>query len=142
MPQQDDKLKDFLKVISQLESSGGTNLSHSGSAMGQYGLMPGTIQEMSNRLKTQGSLTPEMADFAAQSPEDMKASLTPDMEDAYARALAERTMQRQGGNDEMAAYAWRMGHNLSPEEITQRGYQDNSYVNKFRKLKELMKNGK
>lgn len=121
----------FLKIISMLESSGDENKDHpavtSGihagdSAIGQYGLMPNTIEEIAKRR-------PDLPAYDETSPE---------IQSAYANALAERTLSRSAGDEEKAAYAWRMGHNLTPEQITERGFGEHPYVQKYKEYKEKM----
>jgi|ERR1035437_688300 hypothetical protein len=150
MPLNDGQLsqEDFLKLISQLESSGGKNLNHPAiqnglqagtTAAGQYGLMPNTIQELVNRQRLSGQATPAMRDIASEPPEQMKADVesNPDMENQLAGQLATKVL----GNTQdpaMAAYAWHSGHNLQPQQIQQRDYMNDPYVQKFLKLKEML----
>lgn len=115
----------FLNAISQIESSGGTNLSHPISnapiqagqqAVGQYGLMPNTVQEMAHRNRSPASIAPG-------SPEEQQV----------ANQLADRVLNRfQDPN--MAAYAWHSGHNLTPDQVQQRDYLQDPYVQKFQKI--------
>lgn len=119
------RLNNFLDTISQIESSGGKNLNHPVSnapiqagqqAVGQYGLMPNTVEEMAHRNRGPASVLPN-------SPE----------EEQVAHQLASRVLDRfQDPN--MAAYAWHSGHNLTPEQIQQRDYLHDPYVQKFQKL--------
>lgn len=143
----EEKLQRFLKIISMIESSGGKNTEHpeiqggihEGSrAMGSYGLMPNTVQEMAKRMKLSGSIDPNLQQFANLPPEQMKEQLTPDVEQAYARALAERALQRQAGDEEKAAYSWLYGHNLKPEQVQERGYAEDPYVKKYQHYREQM----
>lgn len=119
--------EDFLNAISQIESSGGKNINHPVSnvpiqagqhAIGQYGLMPNTVDEMMKRSGTRGP-----ASIAPGSPG----------EDQIAHQLADRVLNRfQDPNK--AAYAWHSGHNLTPEQIEQRQYLNDPYVQKFQKI--------
>jgi hypothetical protein len=129
----------FLNAISQLESSGGQNLNHpviqSGpqagqQAIGSYGLLPNTIQELSNRAKLQNSLTPEMA-AAARNP--AAVSQDPNLEKQFADQLANKVLNKFH-DPNMAAYAWNSGHNLTPEQIRERDFKNNPYVQKFSKV--------
>ena len=115
----------FLDAISQIESNGGKNLNHpimqggihaGEQAIGKYGLMPNTVEEMARRTRGPASVTPG-------SPE----------EQAVAQQLAERVLNRFQ-DPEMAAYAWNSGHNLTPKEVKERDYQHDPYVEKFKKI--------
>jgi hypothetical protein len=115
MNPQPSQRDNFLKAISQIESSGGQNTNHPVSnapiqmgqhAIGQYGLMPNTVDEMMKRSGTRGP-----------------ASIMPGSpaEDQMANQLADRVLNRfQDPN--MAAYAWHSGHNLTPDQIRERNY--------------------
>jgi hypothetical protein len=121
----------FLKVISQIESSGGQNTNHPVStapiqagqhAFGQYGLMPNTVDEMMKRSGTRGP-----------------ASIVPgsQAEDQMAAQLADRVLNRfQDPN--MAAYAWNHGHNLTPDQVKARDYMNDPYVQKFQKIRQKL----
>jgi hypothetical protein len=121
------EIDQFLSLISQLESSGGKNLAHktieSGihagdTAIGQYGLMPNTIEEMARR--------------SGRGPASV-----PQNEEEIARQLAAQVLSRQP-SDEMAAFSWNQGHNLSPNQIEERNYQEHPYVQRFQKLKQAL----
>lgn len=141
-----DEVEDFLNTIAQIESSGGKNLAHpemqSGihagdSAAGKYGLMPNTIKEIAKRAELQGSATDPMRSLASiEDPSVMKQQLeqNPEVEQAFARQLAERVLNRQQ-DPEKAAYSWNQGHNLTPEQIQERDYQNSDYVKKFQSLR-------
>lgn len=137
----------FLNLISQIESSGGKNLDHpmmhSGihageQAMGQYGLMPNTVDELLNRAKKSGQMTVEM-EKVGREPAQIKAQIEgdPGVEQTLARQLAEKVLNKFP-NEDMAAYSWNKGHNLSPEQIEQRGYENDPYVVKFKKIKQSL----
>lgn len=144
--QKEDQLDQFLNTIAQIESSGGRNFNHaeiqSGMhkghrAAGTYGLMPNTVYEVLNRMRQQGEAKPEYSKLATMEPDRVKSYLetNPEVETALAKNLARRTLDRQG-DEEKAAYSWFQGHNLTPEEIEKRDYQDHDYVQKYRKYKE------
>ncbi len=129
----------FLDAISQVESSGGQNTNHpmiqsgiqAGSqAIGNYGLLPNTIQELSNRAKLGGTLTPEMA-AAARNP--AMVGDDPVLEKQYANQLADRVLNKMQ-DPNMAAYAWNSGHNLTAEQVKDRDYINDPYVQKFQKV--------
>lgn len=139
-------IREFLEKIEQIESSGGQdtnhpivtkdNLQQGTRAIGRYGLMPNTVKELVNRRRVRGTVSPDMIDVANLPPEEMKAKIeaNPEMEDQFANDLANHVIQRQGGDEDKAAYSWQMGHNLTPDEITPDALENNNYVNKFRRL--------
>jgi hypothetical protein len=137
-PQQVQR-ENFLNAISQIESSGGQNTNHpvvqtglqaGQQAMGNYGLMPNTIDELNNRARLSHTMTPEMA-AAARNPASVQED--PEMQQQYANQLADRVLGKYQ-DPEMAAYAWNKGHNLTLDEIRQRHYADDPYVQKFKKV--------
>jgi len=142
--------KEFLKRISQLESSGGQNTDHpvvqSGiqegeQAIGQYALMPNTVRELINRRRLQGNeISPELQNIHKMPSPDMKKYIeeNPNIEDDLANQLATKVIQGQVGDEDRAAYSWKMGHNLTPDRITDEKLNTNPYVQKYRNLKNLM----
>jgi len=141
----DEEVDRMLDTIAQIESSGGKNFNHaqikSGmhtgtSAIGTYGLMPNTIQEIANRKRMAGELTPELEQVSKLPPDKMKQTLeaNPDLEKAFARKLASEVLKKQP-NDEMAAYSWFQGHNKTPQQIKEENYQDHDYVKKYKKFR-------
>lgn len=140
--------KRFLKTISQIESSGGKNYNHDliqkgihtgHKAIGRYGLMPNTVNEVLNRMRMTGTLTPELKQLQQLDPQTLKATLesNPELEDQIAESLAERVLNRQQ-DEEKAAYSWHQGHNLTPDAISQKPYQEHDYVKKYNEYKKLM----
>jgi hypothetical protein len=124
-----------------IESSGGKNFNHreieSGihkghRAAGRYGLMPNTMQEIVNRRIAAGN--DDLKYLLKKSPNQLKKYVesNPEVEGTLARDLGERALERQGGDPEKAAYSWMYGHNLTPDKITERGYEEDPYVQKFR----------
>jgi hypothetical protein len=136
----DSKIQEFLNHIAQIESNGGKNINHkvitSGlqkgdSAIGTYGLMPKTIDEIADR-----SGDPELKklkDMTAEEKHDYILK-NPLVEKQLATTLAQHVLDRQKGNEEKAAFAWNQGHNLTPEQIDKRNYQTSDYVQKFDKI--------
>ena len=139
-------IQKFLEKIEQIESSGGQNTNHpvitapnaqqGTSAIGRYGLMPNTVKELVNRRRVRGTASPDMIDLAQSPPDVIKAKLeaSPELEDQFANDLANHVIQRQGGDEDKAAYSWLQGHNLTPDEITPDQLDSSDYVNKFRRL--------
>lgn len=137
----------FLKKIAQIESNGGTNFNHqtikSGpqagqTAIGTYGLLPNTVDEIVSRTKD-----PSLKNLVEMSPEEQKTYLesNPDKEKIVAQHLAEHVLNKQGGDEEKAAFAWNQGHNLSSDVVDKRNYQDSPYVQKFNKISEVITPG-
>lgn len=108
-------------------------------ASGQYGLMPNTVQEMATRMKRDDQLPENLSGVFDMDPDDIKRFIeeSPDAEQAIASYMADRALSRQG-DPEKAAYSWLYGHNLRPEQIAERGYQDDPYVQKYRKYRDDM----
>lgn len=140
-----NQLKSFLDKISQIESSRGKNINHpmirngiqkGSAAIGQYGLMPNSIQEELNRMKGDNTSTPELDQLKDQPEDDVRAKLADnkDLEQAIAAHLANRISDKQGGNDLASAYAWNNGSNLSPDRIGSKQLLNSDYVHKFSKL--------
>lgn len=143
----------FLKIIEMLESSGGKTFEHrripSGihkghRAVGRYGLMPNTVQETLQSMRNRGELTEQLEPYVGLEPEELKSTLEKDTESerALARDLAKKVMKRQDMNPEKSAYSWLYGHNLSPEQIESRNYEDEEYVKRYNKFKKRLFNGK
>lgn len=141
------KIKSFLNNISQIESSGGTNFNHptintgihaGQTAIGRYGLMPNTVSEVLNRMRLNGTLTPELQQLQQLDPDTLKSTLekNPNLEDQIAGTLANKVLTQQP-NEEEAAYSWHQGHNLKPEAIEQKDYQNSDYVKKYDMYKKL-----
>lgn len=146
----DSRLQEFLQKIAQIESSGGKDLNHKeiqhgihegDQAIGRYGMMPNTVRELINRRRTEQTMTPDLQDLDAMDSQKMKQTIesNPELEQQLAEQLGKRVIRRQVADEDKAAYSWNMGHNLAPEEITQEKLQQSPYVDKFQKLKGLMK---
>jgi hypothetical protein len=149
MPLTDQKR--FLQTIGQLESSGGQNTNHemmdSGiqagtAAIGKYGLMPNTVKELVNRRRIRGTSTPELQQLGEMPPDKMKAYIeaNPGLEDQLANELATKVITRQNGDPDRAAYSWKQGDNLKPDEISNEQLDANPYVQKFRRLNQVITN--
>lgn len=143
MSEKKNQIKKFLNNISQIESSGGKNQNHpeikSGihqgdKAIGRYGLMPNTVSEVLNRMKSAGTLTPEMEELQKLDSKKLKEKMesNPELQDKVAESLADRVLTRQG-DEEKAAYSWHKGHNLNPEKVKE-DYENSDYVKKYKKL--------
>lgn len=142
-----NKIKTFLKNISQVESSGGTNYNHDliqkgihkgHKAIGRYGLMPNTVKEVLVRMKRKGTLTPDLQKLNSLDAVTLKDTLekNPELEDQIAETLADKVLERQQDEDK-AAYSWHQGHNLSPDKIEANKYKDHDYVKKYNTYKKI-----
>lgn len=149
----DSQLEEFLRKISQIESSGGKNKKHrrmtSGihegdAAMGEFGIMPKTSDEFIGRRKRRGEYGPDDALMQQMSPEERQQFLAdnPRVETNLARDIAEHVLSRSGGDEEKAAYMWNMGHNKKASSIDDEMLAESPYVKKFRKLRQLLDNKK
>jgi len=138
----------FLWNVEQIESTGGKNVKHkpiqSGKfkgtrAIGRWGLLKPTVDEIVGRMQRDGSLKPEYKDLPQMSHDKLEAHLkqNPKVELGLARKLAEHVHQRQGGNANKAAFAWLHGHNLHPTDITTDKLVHSDYVSKFKQLDKL-----
>lgn len=144
-----EQLQRFLAKIAQIESGGGKHIQHKmmnrglhkgTSAIGTYGLMPATVQDIIANQEQSGKITPEVQALKQLQYPQLKRQLeqNPDLQNQLASSLAERVLSNQGGNEEKAAYSWNMGHNLPPERITPQKLQTHPYVEKYRSLKNLV----
>lgn len=135
------QVQHFLKNISSIESSNGQNLNHpliqhgihtGDTAIGQYGLMPNTVNEVLNRMRMNGTITPDLQKLQNMDHNTLKATIeqNPQLEDQIAQSLAQRVLDRQPTED-MAAYSWHQGTNLTPEKIQQSSYLQNPYTQKY-----------
>ncbi len=148
-PQPD--VQGFLNTIEQIESNGGKNMNHptmengihaGQAAMGRFGLMPNTLQEIAVRAQRDGSLNDQMKNAAAiTDPAALKQQIegNPEVERMFAEQLAKRLLKKFP-NEQEAAFSWNQGHNLTPQAVEQRHYQDSDYVKKFNKLRMLLAN--
>lgn len=151
MPKFDNRfdINSFLNKLAQIESSGGKDFSHreiaSGlhegdRAIGRYGLMPNTVQEINRREIAGGKIDPEMVSAAQLPHDEMKRYLeaNPDLEQRFAQAYAQHLRDKFPGDEERMAYGWTMGPSRPSPSATQLDQSD--YVNKFRRINEMMKN--
>jgi hypothetical protein len=132
----------FLWATMQVESSNGKNTQHqeikSGKfkgekAIGRWGLLKPTIDEMLNRKRHGGRLDGDMAPMATMNRDQTEEYLkiNPQLELDLARDLAQHVIKRNGGDLKRASYAWLYGHNLSPADITNDHIHSEPYVQKF-----------
>lgn len=152
MQEREDKKAQFLSDMSQIESSGGLNTAHkmiqSGihageKAVGQYGLMPNTINEMVNRMKSEGNEPYEIHVMKlAGKPDDQEmaneVATNPELERSIAERLYNHVNDKYMGDQDKMNYAWQMGHNTPSEQITVEKLEDNPRTEKFKKLHQVL----
>lgn len=139
-----NRLKKFLERQAMIESSGGINLNHpeikdpssihhGASAIGKYAIMPNTAREIRNRYKLSGLNNPELDAIDSMSDEEMKTYLEskPELQEEMAKFLAEKILNKVGGDEQMANYAWQYGHNLTPDKIKKRNYLESDRAKKY-----------
>jgi hypothetical protein len=146
-------IQDFLNKIEAIESSGGKNTNHpvvtadniqkGTRGIGRYALMPNTVKELINRRRINGTMTGDLDDLDKKTPEEMKAYIeaNPDIEDSFANQLANHVIRNQNGNEDKAAYSWKMGSNLTPDAVSNDDIQNSDYVQKFQRLGNLVNKG-
>jgi hypothetical protein len=138
----------FLWNVEQIESTGGKNLKHkpiqSGKfkgtrAMGKWGLLKPTVDEIIGRSQRDGTMRPEFKDLPMMTRDKLADHLkaNPKIEMNLARKLAEHVMNRQHGNPHKAAFAWLHGHNLHPIDISNDQIVHSDYVSKFKQIDKL-----
>lgn len=151
--QADAKRRKFLKIMSQIESSGGKNKKHktmeSGlhagtTAIGSYGLMPSTIDEMTNRMKLEGKLNPRVQELYKEdlTPQERadRVSADPELEDLYANKMYDHVNSRFGGDEEKMNHSWQYGQNLKPEKLTPDVLEKSPRTAKFRAISSMIDN--
>jgi hypothetical protein len=150
MSDKKQKRSSFLKTIKQIESGNGENYNHNliqkgihegHKAIGGYGLMPNTVSEILNRKRLNHTLTPELDRLNELDPVTLKSVLeeNPNLEEQIAEGLADHVLDRQGGDEEKAAYSWLNGHNLTPKAIATKPYKNSDYVKKYNTYKKMIK---
>ena len=138
----------FLWNVEQIESAGGKNVNHkpiqSGKfkgtrAIGRWGLLKPTVDEMVGRMQRDGTLTPEYKDLPQMSHDKLEQRLkkNPNVELGLARKLAEHVVGRQKGDYHKAAFSWLHGHNMHPVDISPDQLVHSDYVSKFKQLDKL-----
>lgn len=143
----DEKTRQFLNIISQIESSGGKNVNHKPmteglhagtTAYGEFGITPNTTKDVVNRLNSIDKLSDNTSPIYAMPTEKINDYLkqNPEAEREIASFLARNLLARHKGNDEAAAYSWNMGSSLTPEQITEDKLSTNPYVSKYKQIKQ------
>lgn len=145
------KIDEFLQAISLNESSGGKNLKHqtmrSGihkgdTAIGQYGLMPKTVQEMSNRIRRDYGSNHPLSSYNKMNEKQIRESFqkNPQHEEDMARYMANYVHGKSKGNENEMSWRWFQGHNTKklPKDWDKHDYviKYNKHINQVRQPKE------
>lgn len=128
--------KSFRKLISKLESSGGVDTDHrtlsSGmhkdtTAMGEYGLMPVTAQDLAKRDKDPVGLI-----LKGLAPQLVKPVLedNPQKYDELVNRMIDR-VQRHGGDPVDQYVRYNFGQNLNNAEVSQIKQDNPNFINKI-----------
>lgn len=145
--EQMEKLARMKAIIGKLESSGGQNMDHAPltqgpnagqTAGGAYGIVPNSLKDFAHQSMNRN--IPVDVDLLAKMDED-PTKVTQELnnnrkfDDQAAEMALKLILQKAGGNEEKAAYAWRTGQNQSDEKM-QQGLS-HPYVEAYRKEKAL-----
>jgi hypothetical protein len=140
-----EKINNFLKTTSMIESSGGKNLNHpkikSGihagdRAIGKWALMPNTVKELVGRM----GQDPDVSHYKNMDNKQLHAELSkkPEHQEKIVTFLASKLHDKFGGDENKMAYSWNQGHNLTNEHFNtdRKNYMDHDYVKKYNKFKD------
>jgi hypothetical protein len=131
----------FLQNIAHIESNNGRNTNHpviqhgihkGMSAIGTYGLMPLTVQEIAG-----GSSDPQVRQLLKYSPYELKSIVesNPVLERKLAESLANKVLINHNGDEAKAAYSWNQGSNLKSDDISPVKLVSSPYVQKYNQVK-------
>jgi hypothetical protein len=135
----------LLQILSQIESNNGANTNHpiithgpdtGTQAIGRYGLTNATVDDT---IKNNPNLKNILGQMDPVSKKQYLES-HPDIEKNIAGSLADRLLQRYGGDENKVAYAWNHGSYLDPNRITDETLNKDSYTQKFQRLKNKISN--
>lgn len=137
------KTDPFLWNLMQIESDGGINTKHqqvqSGpskgeTAIGRWGLLRPTIQEIIRRQVKQGTVDPKILNIYHDDNKKLADFFKkrPHLELELARFLADHILKNNDYNYEKGAYAWLNGHNL--RNIDHDTIKNHYYVNRYREF--------
>ena len=140
----DDKnFKTLKQIFSQLETSGGKNINHKtitkgihkdDTAIGEYGLMPKSIQTQARRNIRDGVATPldyAIADTDSKSVTEM-IKRNPEAEKYYAETMMKRSLNAAKGDPKDAYFKWVYGDEANLEEVKPR--DTNNIEKRFSKV--------
>jgi hypothetical protein len=145
------KREHFLDLTSMIESSSGRNLRHKKMkdglhagerAVGQYGLMPNSIEEMTRRIGK--NIDPRIKEIMSREDLDsqQKADLiaaNPELERIITDKMYDHLNSRYKGDEELMNYGWQYGHNTPLKDIDRSKVEKVERTEKFRRLKGKIK---
>lgn len=145
MPKPNKKELEFLRKTAEIESSGGKNLEHrelqsgmhaGSAAIGRFGLMPNTLDELRNRMLRSKIQLPGV-DLKSATKEQLAEAISnnPELEDAFATQLL-RTIKSKGVDDTTANYMWEHGHNKIPDPVK---VKESPRTKKFTEIEDTVK---
>jgi len=140
----------FLADMSAIESSSGQNTDHKmmtggihagERAVGDLGLMPNTINEMSNRLRREGKEPYELNNLRITGASDQeianRVSENPELQSVISDKLYDHVDKKYAGDKEKMNLAWFLGHNSSPTKIAEK-IESHPRTEKFRQLRKKL----
>jgi hypothetical protein len=147
---EETKMRKFLEDQAMIESSGGKNTNHKlmtggihkgHRAVGRYGFMPLTIQEMYERAKMEQKANPKLNELFKQKKDLQEIANSvaedPELEDEIAKQMYRHVNARMGGDEEKMSHVWEHGHNLSSDKLDENLLNESNRVQKFRNLRKL-----
>ncbi|MEO0271687.1 MAG: hypothetical protein ABIM30_01185 [candidate division WOR-3 bacterium] len=135
-----DKKEILKKVLSDLESSGGTNTDHKTvekgiheghTAFGTFGLMLNTAKEMVNRKKIKDKKDLQILDMSSDDEYHKFMSNNPDKYNEYVNRLVDHVWTRSEEDIPIAATMWHYGHNLRKERADKILKKNNKYFERI-----------
>jgi hypothetical protein len=141
----------FLRQISQIESTAGQNVDHQElkhgiqrgtAAVGRYGLMPNSIQELVKRGEMAHEDAPAIQKLkgldALTAAQVVKSD--PALEDEMAVRMKRLIETRPGiKTPEQVNYMWQYGHNLNADKLNERNYMQAPRTLQFQKIRQTIK---
>lgn len=137
----DNKLDRFKKTIKFLETTNGTNLNHRRNSAGEraggaYGIIPSSLSDFINQTyNREMPVDTRLLDIANKPPDEVTEILNKDREidEAAGDLGANLLLNKTGGDEEQAAYGWRLGHNRDFENLDPSVYQNLDYIKAYNK---------
>lgn len=130
-------VKNFLKLIKAMESSGGKDTGHAtieqgmhkgDAAVGEYGLMPNTVKEMAK--KKQVGPSDDVITKLPNSEVSQVLKENPQLAEQYAKMLATKLMNKTQNDPVLGMTGWLHGHNMPLKSIEEKAQQNPEYVDK------------
>jgi len=141
MPNQND-VESFKKLMGMLESTNNDNVVHrtvaSGpqagtTAIGKYGQMPNTIENLASRNVRDDMATPTDQLLKGASPDQITQIMkdNPAKQQEYATQLAQDVLEKTDNDVPASAAGWLYGHNLSANGMRDKLKQDPEYKDRI-----------